>query len=297
MEGTKQAGVISELWRFPVKSMLGEQPDAVDVDARGVVGDRAYAVIDTETGKVASAKNPRMWPQLFQCRASFVAPPCSGEPASPVRMTLPDGSTVMSDARDVDARLSSLFGRSVTLATEAPADFTIDDYHPDVEGLGPGREPDTVSETKLGAAFFAEAGMTSAVTPESFFDLFPISVMTTSTLAHLNAIKPDSRFDARRFRMNIVVDTAAPGFVENEWLGRQLGLGDDAVLAVMIPDPRCVMTTLPQDDLPKDNGILQTLARHNRLEVAGAGTFPCAGVYAVVATGGTIRRGDAVTVA
>jgi uncharacterized protein YcbX len=201
---------------------------------------------------------------------------------------------VSSDATDLDSTLSNLFGREVTLATSAPDDFTIDDYHPDVEGLGPGQEADTVTDQKLGAAFFAEAGMPSAVSPDSFFDLFPVTMLTTSTLAQLTSLKPDSQFDSRRFRMNLIVDTGDPGFVENDWLGRSLTIGDDAVLVAMIPDPRCVMTTLAQEELPKDNGILQTMARHNRIDVAGAGLFPCAGVYAVVGSAGTIRVGDHV---
>jgi uncharacterized protein YcbX len=287
-------GTVGTLGRFPVKSMLGEQPDTVDVGEHGIVGDRAYALIDTETGKVVSAKHPRKWPQMFQCRAEFVDPPKAGQPTPPVLITLADGTTVSSDVPDADATLSAFFGRAVVLATSAPEDFTIDEYRLDVEGLGPGQTPDTVTDQKLGAAFFAEAGMPSAVPAGAFFDLFPVSVLTTSTVNHLNEIKPDSRFDARRFRMNVLVDTPESGFVENGWLGRQLQFGDGAALVAMIPDPRCVMTTLAQEDLPKDNGILQTLARHNRLEVASAGLFPCAGVYAVVGATGTIRTGDPV---
>jgi uncharacterized protein YcbX len=274
--------------------MLGEQPDLVDVGEHGIVGDRAYALIDSETGKVVSAKNPRQWPQMFNCRAEFVEPPKAGQPLPPVRITLADDTTVASDEAEVDARLSAFFGRAVVLAAAAPEDFTIDEYRPDLEGVGSGHTPDTVTDQKLGAAFFADAGMPSAVPVGSFMDLFPVSVLTTSTVNHLNEIKPDSRFDARRFRMNVVVDTSETGFVENGWLGHQLQFGDGAALVAMIPDPRCVMTTLAQEDLPKDNGILQTLARHNRLEVAGAGLFPCAGVYAVVGTPGIIRTGDAV---
>jgi uncharacterized protein YcbX len=292
---TDAVGTIAQLWRYPVKSMLGELADSVDVEERGVVGDRTYALVDTDTGKVVSAKNPRLWPQMFGCRASFIETPTAGTPTPPVRITLPDGSAVRSDAPDIDATLSALFGRSVTLATSAPDDFTIDDYHPDVDGLGPGRQPDTLTDQKLGAAFFAEAGLPSAVSPGSFFDLFPVSLLTTSSLAKLTSVKPDSRFDARRFRMNIIITTAEAGFVENGWIGRQLAIGDSTEVAVMIPDPRCVMTTLAQDDLPKDNGILQTIARHNRIDVAGTGQFPCAGVYAVVTAGGTIHPGDRVT--
>jgi len=141
---------------------------------------------------------------------------------------------------------------------------------------------------------FAQAGIPSPVPAGSFLDLFPVSVLTTSTLAQLHALRPESRFDDRRFRMNVVVNTSAEGFVENAWPGRSLQIGDRVRLTVFLPDPRCVMTTLAQDDLPKDNDILRTLARHNRIEVAG-GLYPCAGVYAVVEAAGNIRAGDQVS--
>jgi uncharacterized protein YcbX len=152
-----------------------------------------------------------------------------------------------------------------------------------------------VTETKLGSALFDGAGLPSAVPVGSFFDVFPMSVMTTSLLDQLNELRPESRFDERRFRMNVIVDTDKNGFVENGWLGRGLALGDDVRLSITVPDPRCVMTTQPQGDLPKDTEILRTLVRHNRLEVLG-GPYPCAGVYATVAAPGTMRAGDSVVV-
>jgi uncharacterized protein YcbX len=121
-----------------------------------------------------------------------------------------------------------------------------------------------------------------------------MSVLTTSTLDHLNQLRPQSRFDERRFRMNVIVSAKGQGFVENDWVGRAIEIGGGARLRVAMPDPRCVMTTLSQGDLPKDTDILRTLIRHNRLEVTGAGRFPCAGVYAVVESSGTVRSGDAV---
>lgn len=291
---TTGTGTVGSLWRFPVKSMLGEQPDSIELVRDGVVGDRAHALIDTETGKVLSAKHPRKWPLLLQCRARYDESPAAGAALPAVHVTFPDGTTVTSDDPDVDAVLTAQFGHPVTLATTAPADFTIDDYHPDVEGLGPDRQPDTVSEARLGAAFFADAGLPSAVAEGSFLDLFPVSLITTSTLAALGRHAPETQFDPRRFRMNIVLDTPEQGFLENEWLGQTIAIGDAAV-TVMIPDPRCVMTTLPQEDLAKDNAVLQTLARHNRVDVAGQGLFPCAGVYAVVSIPGVIRRGAQAT--
>ena len=292
---SETVGTVATLSRFPVKSMQGERLAAAELTEGGVVGDRAYALVETETGKVMSAKNPRV-AQLLGCRAEFVEAPASGGATPPVRITLPDGTAVTSDARDADAVLSAFLGRDVTLQQAAPDDFTIDQYHPDIEDLDPEGHRDTVTESKLGAAFFAQAGMPSPVPDGSFFDLFPVSVLTTSTLAVLQAIRPESRFDERRFRMNVVVDTPKDGFVENEWTGHSVQIGDAARIAVFLSDPRCVMTTLAQGDLPKDNDILRTLAKHNRVDVAGA-LYPCAGVYAVVEAAGNIRAGDAVSLA
>jgi uncharacterized protein YcbX len=294
MDASDAVGTIAGLWRFPVKSMLGEELDAVDVTEGGIVGDRAYALFDKATGKVASAKHPKVWPDLLRCKAAFVESPRPGEELPPARIDLADGSSVMSDATDVDSVLSSFFGREVELARAAPDDFTIDQYHPDQENLDPEGHRDEVTETRLGAALFHEMGLPSAVPAGSFFDMFPISVLTTSTLDHLNELRPQSRFDARRFRMNVIIDTPAAGFVENAWLERALGIGDEVALAVAMPDPRCVMTTVAQEDLPKDPQVLKALAQHNRIDVAGTGLYPCAGVYAVVASTGTIRKGDSV---
>ena len=199
-----------------------------------------------------------------------------------------------SDSGDVDRVLSAFFGRDVTLARAAPEDFTIDQYHPDVEGLDPQGHRDTITEEKLGSAFFAKAGLASPVSVGAFFDLFPLSVLTTSTLERLSELRPESRFDLRRFRMNVIVETVEAGFVENDWIGRQVALGDAVRLRGALPDPRCVMTTLAQDDLPKDTEILRTLTRHNRIQVGAAGEYPCVGVYAVVEAAGSVRTGDRV---
>src|ERR1700724_10875 len=296
MNSSETVGTVCTLWRFPVKSMLGEQVDVVEVGEGGIVGDRAYAVRDRQTGKVASAKNPKAWPGLLACRAAFIEPPRPGDELPPVRIDLADGDSVLSDAPDVDAVLSRFFGRDVELARAAQHGYTIDQYHPDEENYDPDGHRDEVVEARLGAAFFIERGLPSAVPEGSFFDLFPLSVLTTSSLDQLGELEPQSRFDARRFRMNVIVDTPARGFVENEWLGRTLEIGDDVQIAVALPDPRCVMPSLAQEDLPKDSGILKALALHNRIDVAGA-LYPCAGVYAVAQATGTIRNHDRVSLA
>ena len=294
MTSSKIEGAVAGLWRFPVKSMRGEQLEEAEVTERGVVGDRAYALIDTDTGKVVSAKSVKLFPNLFDFKAAFVEPPLEGGKLPPAQISFPDGTSVTSDSGDVDSVLSAYLRRKVTLRQAAPDDFTIDQYHPDVEDADPAGHRNTVVAQKLGAALFTELGMESPVPVGSFFDVFPLSVLTTSTLAQLSALRPQTRFDQRRFRMNVIVNTERPGFIENDWVGHELGLGDEVRLKVAQPDPRCVMTTLAQDELPQDTDVLRTLVRHNRVQVGDLGQFPCAGVYAVVTAPGTIRIGDPV---
>ena len=294
MTNRKIEGAVAGLWRFPVKSMRGEQLEEAKVTERGVLGDRAYALIDTDTGKVVSAKSVKLFPSLFDCKATFIEPPSEDGELPPVQISLPDGRSVTSDSGDVDDVLSAHFKRKVTLEQAAPDDFTIDQYHPDIEDVDPAGHRNTVVAQKLGAALFAELGMESPVPVGSFFDVFPLSVLTTSTLEQLSELRPQTRFDQRRFRMNVIVKTERPGFIENDWIGHELELGDGVRLKVAIPDPRCVMTTLAQEDLPQDTDVLRTLIRHNRVQVGDLGQFPCAGVYAVITTPGTVRVGDPV---
>jgi len=264
-------GSIVSLWRYPVKSMLGEELNATAVTKRGLLGDRAYALVDSADGKVASAKNPRKWPGLFDCRAAFVDVPRTGAKAPPVRVTLPDGTIVNSDQRDLDQILSKGLKREVKLsALPDVRAATAEEYWPDIEGLD---HRDTVTDFDL---------------PEgTFFDCALVHLLTTATLDRLRALYPQGRFEVRRFRPNIVVETtnAEKDFVENAWIGQTLAIGDALRLSITGPCPRCVMTTLPQGDLPKDTGILRTAAQHNRANV---------GVYASVLQGGNVRRGDSV---
>ena len=297
MATSVEGGTLAELWRFPVKSMQGERLDEAEVTELGLVGDRAYALVETDTGKVVSAKSVRRFPDLLNCRADFVEPPRPGLDPPPVRITLPNGTSATSDSGEIDQALSGHFGTEVSLALASPEDFTIDQYHPDVEGADPAGHRDTTVDQKLGSALFAELGLDSPVPVGAFFDMFPMSVMTTSTLDRLRELQPESRIDARRFRMNVIVETDGAGFRENDWIGRALALGDATRLQVALPDPRCVMTTLSQDDLPRDTDILRTLAKHNRMEIGPGAGYPCAGVYAAVAAPGTLRVGDRVSLA
>lgn len=267
----KSVGLVVSLWRYPVKSMMGEELNAAEVTGRGLMGDRAYALIDKSDGKIASAKNPRKWPALFDFRAALADAPATDLKAPPVRITLPDGATVSSEQPDVDRILSIVLKREVTLSALLKRTVTAEEYWPDMEGLD---HRDTVTDFGL---------------PEgTFFDAAVAHLLTTATLDRLRMLYPQGRFEVRRFRPNIVVDTGESGkdFVENAWIGQVLAIGDTLRLSVSGPCPRCVMTTLPQGDLPRDAGILRAAAQHNRANV---------GVYASVLQGGKVRRGDSVT--
>ena len=165
---SEDAGSVATLWRFPVKSMGGEQLRDVEVTERGVLGDRAYALIDKDTGKVVSAKSARLFPKVLDCKAAFVEPPRRGGDLPPVQILLPDGTTVRSDSGEVDRLLSAYFKRNVTLGRAAPENFTIDQYHPDVEGADPGGNRDTVVAAKLGAALFGRS-WNGVAGPSRFF--------------------------------------------------------------------------------------------------------------------------------
>src|SRR5918911_1593074 len=108
-------GSVVSLLRYPVKSMMGEELNAAEVSERGLLGDRAYALVDSVDGKVASAKNPRKWSQLFDFRAAFVDTPRPGAKVPPVRITLPDGTVVTSEQRDLNQILKRALNREVTL--------------------------------------------------------------------------------------------------------------------------------------------------------------------------------------
>jgi len=283
--GSPQQGVgsIVSLWRYPVKSLLGEEMDATEVSEGGLLGDRAYAIIDRSDGKVASAKNPRKWPRLFEFRAALASTPRMGARLPPARITLPDGATVDTNQPDLHQILSQALEREVTLGAIAPGSKNLGEpagpgpdrckleaYWPDIEGL---EHRNTVTDCSLCAG--------------TFFDAAPVHLLTTATLDRLRTLYPEGRFEARRFRPNLVVQTAGGerDFVENAWVGRTLVIGDAVRLSITRHCFRCVMTNLPQGDLPKDPGILRTAAQHNRASV---------GIYASVLQGGKIRRGDAV---
>src|SRR5712664_4302349 len=265
-----ELGSVVSLWRYPVKSMMGEELNATEVTERGLLGDRAYALVDSSDAKVATAKNPGKWPRLFDFRATFIESARAAAKVPPVRIELPDGTTVASDQGDLSQILSKALKREVTFRAAQRGAVNAEEYWPDMEGLD---HRDTVTDFTL---------------PEgTFFDIAMVHLLTTATLDHLRELYPQGRFEVRRFRPNIVVQLASgeKGFAENTWVGHTLAIGTAVRMKITVPCGRCVMTTLAQGDLPRDPGILRTAAQHNHVNV---------GVYAAVVRGGAIRRGDPV---
>lgn len=282
------AGSVVALWRYPVKSMQGEEIDATAINERGILGDRAYAILDRETGHIASAKHPRKWSKLIACRAEYVEPPQLDAPLPALRITLPDGRTVSSAQPNIDQLLSQLFDREVALVTTLATSPTREADRTPIDG-----EPEQELIRAEPMALASPSG--------TFFDYAPVHVLTTATIERLQALSPAGRFDVRRFRPNIVIAPAGTqGFVENDWLGRSVVIGTAAAphLELIDPSPRCVVTTLAQADLPRDPGILRTITQHNAaasVTAAPGVVFPAvAGVYAAVRRDGIIRRNDPI---
>jgi uncharacterized protein len=266
----KSIGKVVSLWRYPVKSMMGEELNSSHMAERGLIGDRVYAIVDQQTGKVASAKNPRKWEKLFDFRAAFIDSLESSDSIPPVRITLPDGCQIFSNQGGIDHTLSKVLRREVTLMKASLEKPSYEEYWPDIEGIA-----------------HREIVTDEAMPSQTFFDVAVIHILTTSTINRLREFYPDGRFEIRRFRPNIVIESKSEekDFIENLWVDRKLMIGEEIVLKVIGPCTRCVMITLPQGDLEKDLGILRTVAKYNQVH---------AGVYASVVRGGIVRRGDIV---
>src|SRR5579872_219052 len=294
-------GTVVTLRRYPVKSMLGEDLDVGDVTFTGLSGDRRLAVVSRTSGKIASAKFPRLWRDLLTLSAASAQDSATRDAAirdagtrdglahdSAVRITLPEGKTVWSDDAGVDAVLSDLLDQPVTLtATPLPA-AALDRAVPEAV-LRDGVDAQVPAE-------LMEIG--GGGPPGTFVDFAPLHLLTTSTLDRIAGLSPHGRADLERYRPNIVIRTATTGFTENDWLDRILRVGGDLVLRVIARTPRCAVPTLAHGALPRDPDALRVLARHNRVEpLDSVDPEPCAGVYAEVLRPGRIRTGDPVRLA
>jgi uncharacterized protein len=274
----RQIAVVSALFRYPVKSMLGEKPAELALTINGTLGDRAWAVRET-SGRIATAKK---WPTMLSLRASYDAPPRADELA-PVTIAFPDGGSIHAADPNASARLSEVMGRPVRLERAKADERSRGEIDPQtifadvpVEQLLPNFTNQTLPDT-----FGLLRG--------AFFDSAPIHVLASGSLEHLQRLcGDDSILDPRRFRPNIFVDTSATGaegFVEDKWLDGTLEIGEAVKIVAMKPALRCVMTTHAQSGLPRDLSILRTAAQHHKATL---------GVFASIGAPGTVRVGDLV---
>lgn len=282
---TQPAGAVSAIRRYPVKSMLGEVLESASISANGVSGDRAYALIDDETGNVISVKRPKRWGRLLELAAA------TGPDGVGVRF--PTGDVHSIEDPVLPGLLSEFLGRPVSVASVPPLGATFEEAW--VRDLKDGADPYLGLPSRIedgvelvdGGQFMGEQG--------TFFNFGAVHLITTSTTRRLAELAPDSRFDSRRFRPNLVVDTSDDGFVESGWPGRTLSIGD-VRLSVTFTVPRCVVTTLAQEDLPSDPDVLRTVTKHNFVDPGFGAAYPCVGVYADVITPGEVHSGDLVTI-
>lgn len=283
-----EAGRIVSLWRYPVKSMAGEQIAAAPIGTLGLHADRTWAVRDLEHDCTTSAKK---LPGLLWCTARYAqAPPPDAGPgqAPEVIVGLPDGREFSSSDPAVHRALSEYVDHDVALHPLPP----ISDRQQYRTPMATKSDLRTIfgladDEPLPDLSMFPVrklAEITRYATPVgSYVDAYPVHILTTQSLAAMAAVAPDSDFDVRRFRPTILVEAASTSnHPEWDWCGGVLH-GPHADLAPMIPTIRCVMPSHEQPELKQDRDITRTIAAHSRR---------CLGAYGTVAKAGQIAEGD-----
>ncbi|HKD69758.1 MAG TPA: MOSC N-terminal beta barrel domain-containing protein [Candidatus Binataceae bacterium] len=256
-----QVGVVSELWRYPVKSMRGERLREMTVTAEGALGDRVYALRELKYGAIMSAK---LWPWMLEMRAAWSAEP--GASGAVVRVETPEGGVIQSDSPQSAEILSDLFKHPVRLERTRQSPIS----------------PADIEAIQKGEAFLPQW---------KFYDEGPLHLLATGTLQHLSRLEGGAAdFDPRRFRPNILIDTGddAAEFIEDRWLAGVLQIGQTVQIGDMWPAIRCVMTTHPQETLRHDPAVLHTAAQYHQAYV---------GVFAGARVAGAIKVGDPVMLA
>jgi uncharacterized protein YcbX len=271
--------------------MMGEEVDEALLATQGLVGDRAYAFLDVATGKVASAKRPRRFGALMQCRARMLWAPQRDAPLPPIEVVLPDGTVMRDDLPELERRVSALLDREVQLLTDAPEGASSELAMPGIDDVEPGALQSLFRSEDGEQVRDFRVGMAAAGT---MVDIAPLHVVAASTLRRLEAEYPVGDWAPQRLRPNILIDDNGRPGDEDDWLGCHLHIGEHVVIQIFMPVPRCVMTTLPQPGLPKDLDVLRTIARVGRQQLGPLGRVACTGSYARIISPGVVRIGDPV---
>ena len=300
-------GTITQIWRYPVKSMAGERLESCAVESLGILADRGWALRDETTGEITGGKR---FPLLMQCAAVYRSEP-AGAVIPQADITFPDGSTTATDAADVNKRLTELLGKPVTLWPRLPPE-ELEHYRrkskaarvlgklakvrafrsalPALTSVGNAnaqlrqmfsREPD---EPIPNISTLPPELLEFTSPPGTYFDAFPIHLLTTSSLKIMERLNTEAIWDVRRFRPNFLIESELNGLIESEWSSQKIRIGS-AVLRCQIPTARCGMTTHAQKDLPKDPSVLRTIVKDTDQNL---------GIYASVVRSGTVKIGDAI---
>ncbi|MFT4797719.1 MAG: hypothetical protein ACJAXW_004045 [Candidatus Azotimanducaceae bacterium] len=285
---------LKEIHRYPVKSMGGSLLNRTTLGRWGIPGDRAWAVKDETRNSIKGGKR---FPELMAMKASFTSEPNDTNHSPPLTITLPDDQIVSSGDNDINQKLSSAIGAPVSLWPLLP-EAQLEHYRR--EPMTPGTDIEaslrqtfarTAEEPLPDLSGFPKEIFEFESPPGTYFDAFPLLLMTTGSLETMQAHSKGSNYDLRRFRPNLVIDLSGSfpedgfpedGFPEDKWVGREATLGS-ATLRFEMVCPRCVMTTHGFRDLPKDPTVMRELVQHN------AGNL---GVYCNIITPGSISVGD-----
>lgn len=264
---------ITEIWRYPVKSMGGETILSTELGPSGIAKDRRWALRSSASGKIVSAKRPRPYGALLEWSAAVSD--------DEVMVTAPDGASFVAGAPELDAALTDALGEDVELVRVVEGvEEVYDTEWPEIPGT-------SLSEIE---AEFPLAMMTEK---SSFVDVAALQFLVADSMDHLATLVPDVVLDVRRFRPSMVIRAVEGehiGFAELEWSDVSASAGS-AELHIPAPSPRCIMTTLPQRGLGRASGILKALATHAK-HTSDFGTYACLGSYAEVVTPGVVSVGD-----
>lgn len=256
--------------------MQGEYLASVGLSELGVEGDRAYAVRDIETRKILSAKSPKVGAVLLACSARITQAAGASEPSVIVTV---EGTEFNALDPALNEVLGGLLGREVRVERATGSDEIYESYWPEVEGVA-------LSDVTI------DLPIAMSTTKGTFADLAALHMLTVNSVEHLQRLDKQLTLSINRFRPSIVISSqSGTGFLEKQWVDKTGTIGS-AHVQFGAESPRCVMTTLQQGDLPRQPAVLQTIAKNNRVEFGGFGTFACLGIYAEVTASGIIAVGD-----